>query len=84
MPDEHLPKKSSMENYKWEKVGDTRKSLRLPSGISKYQQSNGNNLYRTQKRGVASKDKEQMNMKTRESEKLSGNMLSEKPEQRHH
>ena len=60
MPDERLPKKSSMENFKLVNVpmvvrrSDTRTPSKPPLKTSTYQQSRGNRLHKIRQSGEAS------------------------------
>ena len=83
-------RKSYMENCKRENVpkgvrrSDTRTLSKPPSRISTYLQRCGNNLHRTERSGEASSERGPKSMKQKEQVLPSRNVLSGKPEQRHH
>ena len=63
---------------------DTKTPSKPPSRISTYQQSRGNKLHKTEQSGEASSEEVPVNMRQKESAKLSRNVHSAKPELRHH
>ena len=90
-------RKSFMENYKWENVPmvdresgkrDRESGKRTPSKpplkTSVYQQSRGKRLHRIKQSGETSQEGVLVNRKQKGSAKPSRNVLSGKPELRHH
>ena len=63
---------------------DKKAPSKPPSRISTYQQSGGDKLHRTKQSCEASLEEVLVNMRQKESVKLSRNMHSAKPELRHH
>ena len=90
MPGERLPKKILCGEPQVGKRtmvvrrGDTRTPSKPPLKTSTYQQSHGNRLHRIEQSNEASYEGVLVNTKQKESEKPSRNVLSGKPELRHH
>ena len=90
MPEERLPKKilyGELEMGKRSHGGQKKQNkdtLKVSLKISTYQQSRGTKLHRTEQSGEASSEEVPVNMRQKESAKLSRNMHSAKPELRHH